>query len=102
MSHAVPSRHPTTMFQAMVPGVAQTVAIGATSIQSNKWQTGVTIIRVFATVDCYLAFGTDPTANDSSHFCPGGIIQYFGVFNYDELAVIRKSSDGTLYIMEGA
>lgn len=100
-SVAPSAQHPSHIFQAIVPGSKQSVAIGASSASSTELNSKTSIIRIFPTVDCFIEFGDSPTATTSSHFCPGGVIQYFGVYQFSKLAVIRSSTSGTLYIMEG-
>jgi hypothetical protein len=94
------------IFQVVHPGVSQTVAIGASSVQSNFFTSGVTIIRLFATVDCWVAMNTNPTAiagDPASFFMPGGIVEYFQVTPNHKLAVIQTTAgSGSLYITEGA
>jgi hypothetical protein len=93
------------IFQVIHPGTSQTVSIGATSAQCNTFTAGVTIIRLFATVDCWVSLGSNPTAiaNDAaSLFMPGGIVEYFQVTSSQKLAVIQNGSvTGSLFISEG-
>lgn len=88
-------------YQAVIAGTQQTVSVGAGSTQSSAFATGVRIIRVFSTQDCFLKFGSDPTATTSDCFCAGGIYQYYGVQEGWKVAAIRSSSSGSLYICEG-
>ena len=88
-------------FQAIYIGTNQTVSITGTSAQSSAFQTGARIVRLFATQDCFVAIGSNPTATTSDCFMPSGLVQYFGVQEGQKLAVIRSSSNGTLYITEG-
>lgn len=101
-SKAPQAHHPSTVFQAIIPGISQSIAVGAASLSSTSFDSNTSLIRIFSTVDCFLEFGDSPTATTSSHFCPGGVIQYYGVYKFAKLAVIRSSTSGTLYIMEGA
>jgi hypothetical protein len=48
-------------------------------------------IRVYATDDCHLAFGVDPTATNNHMFLPGGSVEYFGIRKGDKLAVLRHT-----------
>lgn len=90
-------------FEALYPGTSQSVAIGAASVQSTTFAPAKTsIIRLFSTVDCFLAFGPNPTANTTTgYFLPGGIIDFVGVTPGTIVAVIQKSAIGVLYITEG-
>jgi len=91
-------------FQSIIPGVEQHVAYAGTSVQSSLFQDQTSIVRLYATSDCYVAFGENPTASTSSMFLPAGVIEYFGVPPDSEwqLAVIQSSSAGTIYVTEGA
>lgn len=87
--------------QAIMVGTSQTVSISASSVQSSAFQTGVRVIRLFPETDCYIAIGSNPTATTSSCYLPAGIIQFFGVQEGQKLAVLRKTTSGTLYLLEG-
>lgn len=95
--------NPNTKFDAVFPGASQKVSFTGTSAQcTNPFAANVSILRVFADQDCYLAFGVNPTADSTGLFLPAGMIEYFGINPGDKVAAIQKSSAGTLYIMEGA
>jgi hypothetical protein len=103
-STAPTSYHPSGFFQAIVPGRAQPpLNISASSVQSLEIPDNTSLVRLFPTVDCFIEFGDSPTATTSSHFFPGGLIQYVGVDVIKKIAVIKAGTPtGTLYIMEGA
>lgn len=88
-------------FQAIFPGTNQTIVTSGSSQQSSAFASLTSIIRVYCTQDCYLAFGTDPTASSSSLFLPSGTIEYFGVYGGTKVAVLQVSASGNLYITEG-
>lgn len=94
------------MFQCISPGVNQVLNVNGTSNQSALPQSGVSIIRLFSTVDCWISFGTNPTAaaeSAGSMFLPGGIIEYFEIRADEKLAVIQNGTGtGKLYLTEGA
>lgn len=94
------------IFQTLYPGNNQTVNVSSSSTQSSAFGADASIVRLFSTKDCWVRFGTNPTVTAGSNaldiFVPGGIIQFFGVVGSQKLAVIRTSSDGTLYLFEGA
>lgn len=76
-----------------VPGVpavaAQTVAIGATSAQSNAFNAATKFIRLHADAICSVKLGsTNPTATASDMRMAPGTPEYFGVTPGDKLAVI--------------
>ena len=95
------------VFQSIHQGVCQAVDFDGTSEQATAFQNQTTLIRVFATEDCFiqigLASGVGPTAAaNTSMFIPGGIIDFVGVppgGGY-QLAVIQSSQSGILYITE--
>ncbi len=90
-------------FEAIIPGLSQTVAVGAASAQSTALDDNTTIVRLFATVDCFIAIGSNPTAASATGmFIPGGIIDFIGINKNDKIAVIRSSASGSLYLTEGA
>ena len=93
------------MFQVISPGVSQVVTVNSASVEAASFSSGVSIIRLFSTVDAWIAFNTSPTAvaeGAGSMFLPGGIVEYFEIKSGEKLAVIRNSTTGKLYITEGA
>lgn len=103
MTHLVPisdnANH--NGFQAIIPGISQQLSISGSSQQSAAFSATPNLVRLFATKDCYIEIGTNPTATSSSMFLPGGIVEYFGLFSGYKLAVLQASSSGTLYVTEG-
>jgi len=95
-------------FPAIFPGDSQKVSFTGTSAQSAAFSGGTntesTVIRVFATEDCHIKVGANPTAlaDGSCMFLPAGIVEYIGVNPTDKIAAIRDTTSGTLYITEGA
>ena len=93
------------MFQCISPGTSQVLTVGASSVQSALPQAGVTIVRLFSTADCFVAFGSNPTAaveGASSMFLPTGIVEYFETRIDEKLAVIAAgATTGKLYLTEG-
>lgn len=61
----------------------------------------VSIARVVATKDCFISYGDAPDAAGKM-FLPAGIVEYFGVDPGKRFAVIRETTDGTLYIAYGS
>lgn len=95
-----------SMFQCISPGISQVVPVRATSLQGFYSTSGVTILRFFSTVDCWISFGPNPTAaveSSNSMILPGGIIEYFEIREGERFAVIAAgASTGKLYVTEGA
>ena len=73
-----------------------------TSAQSAALSASCSVVRLFATQDCFILFGANPTALTTSHFLPAGVVEYFGCAGGDKIAAIQSSVAGTLYISEGA
>lgn len=93
------------MFQVISPGVSQALTVNSVSVQAASFTSGVTIIRLFSTVDAWVSFGTNPTAvveGAASMFLPGGIVEYFEIKEGEKLAVIRNLASGKLYVTEGS
>jgi len=93
------------IFQVISPGNSQVLTVGAASVQAAAFTEGVTIVRLFSTVDAWVSFGANPTAlaeGSASLFLPGGIVEYFQLGTGEKLAVIRSSASGKLYVTEGA
>lgn len=92
------------MFQCVSPGASYALAAGATSAQSALPGAGVTIVRLFSPVDCFVKFGANPTATTDglSMYLPGGVVEYFEIRADEKIAVIAASTTGTLYVTEGA
>lgn len=73
---------------------------------STAFDADTQIISLFATAPVYVAFGgASVTATTSSHYFPAGIyydvaIGGDGSAHKTHIAVLRESTDGTLYISE--
>lgn len=91
---------PFRTWPAIEIGTSQTVAIGATSVQSSAVDSNTSLIRLFSTVDCFITVGSNPTATTSHMILPAGIVEYIGITGGHKLAVIRNSASGTLYMTE--
>ncbi|HZT29502.1 MAG TPA: hypothetical protein VFA33_06445 [Bryobacteraceae bacterium] len=88
-------------FPAINPGTTQTLAIGSSSAATAA-PIGADVVRLVATVDCYVAIGSSPTATASSMFLPAKMAEYFVLAQTDKIAVLQVSSGGTLYITPAA
>lgn len=108
--------------QAGRPFTSQTLVIGAASVPSIAFQTipnpgfvsdaGIPIdvsknqtshVRLIATSNCWIAFGTSPVAVASgagSIYLPLGTPEYFWVIAGEKIAVIQDSAAGLLNIGE--
>lgn len=83
-----------------ITGTNQAIAVGAASVQSAAFGTGVSLIRVATTVDCYIAQGSNPTASSSTPLLTAGSIEHFVVAAGEKLAAIRVSTSGVMSITE--
>ena len=86
---------PRNRADCIFPAAPQTVAIGAASAQSTAFSANATVGRFFATSDCLILFGANPTALSTSHFLPAGVVEYFGIVGGQKVAVIQASAAGT-------
>lgn len=94
---------PNDGFQAIYPGVSQKKAFNGTSAQSTAVGISTSIVRLVATEDCHLAFGTNPTAvaDGTCMFLPADTECYIGIQPSHKIAVIQDSAGGDLFITEG-
>ena len=82
-------------------GSTTTVAIGGVSAQGPA--IGANIVRLVSTADCFIAFGANPTANNTTClFLPAGVPEYFQYNSGDKVAVIQSTAAGNLYITAAA
>lgn len=84
---------------------AMKIAIGSSSVQNGTaWNAYTKIISIYTDVDCYIEIGDNPTATTNSHFIPANMYMYLSIMvgrnQNAKIAVIRSSSDGTLYISQ--
>lgn len=117
MSTPANSEYKDEGFQAIIPGATEVIAFTNSASQSRAFsQRGAndafnvdncTLIRLFATQDCWIAFGSNPTAavvssgaKENMYHLPGGFLDFIGVTPGQKLSVIRDTANGTLYITE--
>lgn len=68
------------------PVATQNRSLTGTSQQSSAFNTATKIVRLKSDVDCYVEFGTSPTAATTSLHLTAGAVEYFGVKPGDVLA----------------
>jgi len=85
--------------QVLKPGTSQDVNFDG-SVQSNTLSSTTRIVRLCPTMDCRVAFGTDPTATATSMFIPGLSEVYVEVVGGTKIAAIKESTAGKLNIVE--
>jgi hypothetical protein len=78
------------------PGATVNVAVGASSNASGPL--GSTVVRVVATTDCHVCFGSNPAADANCLFLPANMPEYFACDPAEKIGVIRDSADGMLYV----
>ena len=96
-------------FQAIVPGGSFTqISFTAVSQQSVAIPSTCSLVWLFATQDCWIKYGANPTAADSdgtSFLLRGGFYRPFSIV-YDgtekKIAVIRDAVSGELDLHFGA
>lgn len=97
------SATPNNVLNAIVPGVSQSLAIGASSAQSTAVASATAVVQLIATVACFVKSGSSPTAvANTSTYLPANVPIMLGVNGGDKIAVIQASGAGVLYITEGA
>lgn len=88
-------------FQAILPGDSHSIVTSGSSQVFAAFNARTSLIRLFATQDCFIQISMTPTAASTAVFFPGGFIEYFGISAGMQLAVIQSSVSGTLYVTEG-
>ncbi len=78
------------------PGTTSRLPYSAASVASGVLET--TIVRLVASTDCHVAFGSAPTADANSLFLPANTPEYFACAASDKVAAVRDATDGALYI----
>jgi len=79
-------------------GSVVTVASGASSASSAALSHD--LVEVTATLDCYIAIGSAPTASATTMYLPASLPRLFHILNgTDKIAAIKKSSDGVVHIV---
>lgn len=86
-------------------GLSQAVSISSTSAQSAVIPS--TFCVVYATTDCWMRKGSNPTAlsNGTDQFLPANALLRLDGFapgGTDKIAFITSSATGTVYITPGA
>jgi hypothetical protein len=78
------------------PGATQVVAVGAASTASGPL--GGNVVRLIATVDCNVAFGSAPVADGNSLRLSADVPEYFACNATDQVAVIQGAAAGQLFV----
>lgn len=91
----------TVGFPAIFIGTSHAVTTSGSS-QVVSLLPSTSLVRLFATKDCFIDIQKTPVATSSRMFLPGGIVEYFGVQPGQNLAVLQVSASGVLYVTEGS
>ena len=98
------ARHATaevnTAIIGFYPTASQNVSFTGSSAQSSAVAMTTWQVRLIADNDCYVAFGSNPTATTSGTWLPATSPEFFAVRPGDKIAVIQKSASGTLNVSE--
>ena len=78
------------------------VSYTAVAAQSGAISENIRVVRLVCTTDCYVLFGTNPTATAADMILLAGVPEYFEVENGIKISAIRYNTDGTLNITEMA
>lgn len=95
------SHNKSETIQAVAPGTTQTITTsGSSAAISTAFATGTTVVRIVATEDVNIKFGSTPTATTSDPFIPANQVEYFKVTAGEKVAAIQNSAAGTCYVTE--
>jgi len=86
---------------AIYPSTTQTISVTGTSAATSN-AVSSDIIRVISTTDCFITFGTSPTATTSHTFLVAYVAEYFRITPGEKVAAIRSAANGTVYVTEAA
>ena len=82
-------------------GTTQKVTTSGTSAAtSNAVGSQIRVVRLKATEDMHIAFGTSPTATTSDPLLSAGETEYVDISPSLKVAAIQASTAGTLYVTE--
>lgn len=109
----MPTLMPTDINDNAIPALrlrasgAHAIAAGAASARNTAaFNAETRVVSLYATVPVYVKFGNSAvTATASDHYYPAGLYYDFALGgdqsgHYTHVAVLRASSDGTVYVSE--
>lgn len=90
------------LVQALSPGTTQTQTYTGTAGVIGNAISATEVVRIVATTDCFIVFGSSPTATTSHMFVLANQPEYFRVSDdgTDKVSAIRSSEDGSIYVTE--
>jgi len=77
--------------------VAYTATAGAIS---NAIDADCTLVRLWATTDCFVLAATTPVADTADMPITAKVAEYLYVRGGDKVSAVRVTGDGTLYVTE--
>lgn len=78
---------------------SQRLEFGTTATQTTAIATPVA--RIAADINCYYAYGTSPTATNSSHYLPAGMVEYIAVLPGDRFSPVSATgATGVFHVSE--
>lgn len=98
---AIKGSNPHNTFDAIAPGASQTVSVAGTHAESSAFQSNTSIVRLYSTTNCWIAFGSAPVADNTGMYLLAGIVEYFAVTGGNKVSALQDTASGTLYITEG-
>lgn len=93
------------VYPAIFPGKFQQISFSGAASVGVGFSTRTTIVRLFATQDCWVQMGLNPTATAAgpdSFVIRGGIVHFFGVNSGWKISAIQNTVSGVLDILEGS
>lgn len=85
---------------AVFLGPCQNRSLTTTAGVSSVFGPTTGLIRVVATVDCYIDISINPTATTSSSLLPAGVVEYFGTSPGERISFKSVSDSGIISITE--
>ena len=82
------NKHP---IPAFLMGTVQNIATSGSSAATSS-AVGKEMVRIVATEDAYIEFGTSPTATTSSMLLMKGVTEYFKIDSAHKVAAIEVSA----------
>ena len=87
--------------QALKAGTHHSVAYTATAgTISSAVNSRTSIVRIMCTSDCYIAFGSSPTATTGDMILPANQPEYFTMVGAEKVSAIQVAEGGTLHVTE--
>jgi hypothetical protein len=101
MSGALPMGSDGRSLPMIKPGTNQRLAVGVAPVQSAAFGAASAYVRIYSSVDVYLAFGSNPTATTSDLVLSGGAAEFFAVAPGSKVSVLKVQDVGFATVTEG-